>query len=54
MVLLSGTLTIVCPTRAKPKASSACRIGHVSWKPLMKVPCAYASRPSSTLPRIPR
>jgi hypothetical protein len=54
MVLLSGTWTIVWPTRAKPNASSAWRIGHVSWKPLMKVPWVWVSRPSSTLPRIPR
>ena len=54
IVLLSGTLTMVCPTRAKPKASSACRMGQTSWKPLTKVPWAWVSRPSSTLPRIPR
>ena len=54
IVLLSGTLTMVWPTRAKPKASSACRIGQISWNPLMNVPCAKVSRPSSTLPRRPR
>ena len=55
MVLTSGTLTTVCPTRAKPTASSACRMSQVSWKPLMKVPWAYASTaPSSLLPRRPR
>ena len=31
----SGTSTIVWPVLAKPKADSACRIGQVSWKPLM-------------------
>jgi hypothetical protein len=50
----SGTLTIVWPTRAKPKASSAWRIGHVSWKPFTNVPFRWPSRPSSMLPRIPR
>ena len=54
IVLLSGTLTMVCPVRAKPNASSACRIGQISWKPLMKVPWLWVSRPSSTLPRRPR
>ena len=51
---MSGALTIVWPTLAKPYASSACRMGHVSWKPLTNVPCEWDSRPSSTLPRIPR
>ncbi len=51
---MSGTLTMVWPVRAKPNADSACRISQVSWKPLTKVPCANAGRPSSALPRIPR
>ena len=44
---------MVCPTRANPNASSACRIVQVSWKPLMNVPCEWVTRPSSTLPRRP-
>ena len=39
--MASGALTIVWPTCAKPKASSAWRICHVSWKPLTKVPWVW-------------
>ena len=45
---------MVCPTRAKPNASSAWRIGQVSWKPFTNVPWKWVSRPSSTFPRMPR
>ena len=47
--LASGTLTMVWPVLAKPKASSAWWMCHVSWKPLMYVPWLWASRPSSGL-----
>ncbi len=54
ITFVSGTLTMVWPTLANPYAFSACRIGHVSWKPLTNVPWEWDSRPSSTLPRMPR
>ena len=54
ITLASGTLTTVCPVLANPKASSACWICHVSWKPLRNVPWLCASRPSSGFARIPR
>jgi hypothetical protein len=53
-IVLSGTMTIVWPTRASACASSACTIGHVSWKPLTYVPGENAGRPSSKVPRTPR
>ena len=36
------------------ESGSAWLIGQVSWKPLTKVPWAWASRPFSGLPRMPR
>jgi len=48
IVLVSGTLMIVWPTFANPYAASACLIGHVSWKPFRKHPCAWASASPSS------
>ena len=45
---------MVWPSLAKPKASSAWWMLHVSWKPLTYVPWLWASRPSSGLARMPR
>jgi hypothetical protein len=53
-MVLSGTLTMVWPTRANPCASSAWTIGQVSWNPLTYVPGDSAGRPSSKVPRTPR
>ena len=52
--MVSGAWIIVWPSRARPYASSACWMCHVSWKPLTNVPCWAESRPSSGLPRMPR
>jgi hypothetical protein len=53
ITVASGTWAIVCPVRASPNASSACRILQVSWNPATNVPAASAGRPSSKVPRMP-
>ena len=43
---------MVWPVVANPNARSPYGIGHVSWKPLTKVPCGKP--PLLERPRIPR